>query len=212
MANYQLNAKIRTEVGTAAAKELRRAQAVPASVYGHEKENVNVSVLLRDIEKALASGEHLIDLSYGDDSKVVIVKELQNDPVKGTIQHIDFYEVSMDREIETNTIVIVDGEATRETDGGIVNLILRELSISCLPNAIPDNLVVDVSGLAIGESITIGDLTIPEGVTVNHDLDEVIVTISVPAAEVEETDEDAEDAEGVEDGEGAEDAEATEEE
>lgn len=189
MANYQLNAELRSELGTATAKKIRRNRLVPANVYGHKKENVNISVTSRDIEKALASGEHLIDLSFGDETRVVVIKDLQNDPVRGTVQHVDFYEVSMDREIEMVTVVSLEGEAERESDGGIVNLILRELNISCLPSSIPDNLVVDVSGMVIGDSVTIADITIPEGVTVNHDLDEIIVTISVPAAEEEETEE-----------------------
>lgn len=194
MANYQLKAEPRSVVGSAAVKELRRNRLVPANVYGRDKANALISIESREMEKALASGEHLIDLNIGDEQRVVIIKEIQKEPVKGYIQHVDFYEVSMDRAIDTTVPIILEG--TLESVTGVVTQILRELSISCLPGAIPDNIRVDISGMAIGDSLQVGKLDIPEGITVINDPDEAVVSIAAPTEieeeEVEEADEEVE--------------------
>lgn len=194
MANYQLKAEPRSVVGSAAVKELHRNRLVPANVYGRDKANALISIESREMEKALASGEHLIDLNIGDEQRVVIIKEIQKEPVKGYIQHVDFYEVSMDRAIDTTVPIILEG--TLESVTGVVTQILRELSISCLPGAIPDNIRVDISGMAIGDSLQVGKLDIPEGITVINDPDEAVVSIAAPTEieeeEVEEADEEVE--------------------
>ncbi len=184
MANYQLKAELRTEVGSAAVKKMRRQRIVPANVYGRDKTNALISLELGEIEKALTSGEHLIDLNIDNEERVVIVKEIQKDPVKGDIQHVDFYEVSMDRAIETSVPIVLEGEP--DSSEGVVTHILRELSISCLPGAIPDNIIVDITGLIIGDSILIDNLDIPADVTVLNEADEAVVTIAAPTEIVEE--------------------------
>lgn len=211
MANYQLAAKPRTTIGTAAAKRIRRENLVPANVYGREKDNENIVIDIRELEKALSAAGQLIDLNVEDQSRVVIMKEMQRDPIKGTIQHVDFYEVSMDRPIDTTVAIRLDGEADRESDGGIVNQVLRQLDISCLPGVIPNSIHIDVSSLTIGDTILVSDLDIPEGVNVLNDIDEVVVAISAPSMEVEEEEEEEEvlldeDGEPIE-GEGAAEAE-----
>ncbi len=193
MANYQLKAEPRTAVGTAAAKRLRHQRLVPANVYGRDKANALISIELQEMEKALASGEHLIDLNIGDEERVVIVKEVQKEPIKGYIQHVDFYEVSMDRAIDTTVPIIVEG--TSASEEGVVNHVLRELSISCLPGAIPDNITVDITGMVIGDSIQVANLDIPEGITVINEPDEAVVSIAAPTEIVEEEPEEEVDVE-----------------
>ncbi len=195
MANYQLKAEPRSAVGSAAVKELRRNRLVPANVYGRDKANALISIESREMEKALASGEHLIDLNIGDEQRVVIIKEIQKEPVKGYIQHVDFYEVSMDRAIDTTVPIILEG--TLESVTGVVTQILRELSISCLPGAIPDNIRVDISGMAIGDNLQVGNLDIPEGITVINDPDEAVVSIAAPTEIEEEAEEADEEVEGI---------------
>lgn len=197
MANYPLTAEVRTAFGTNAVKKLRRDKLIPGNIYGHNKENVNVVVVQRELEKALESGEPLFDVTISGEKKVVLVKDLQRHPVRGDIQHVDFYEVSMDRPVDTIVPVVLEGEDARESDGGIVGLVVRELNISCLPTDIPESIAVDVSQLVIGDTLTVADLKVDQGITVNHDPDEVIVTVTAPAkadeAEAEAT--EGEDAE-----------------
>lgn len=139
----------------------------------------------------------MFDVTISGEKKVVLVKDLQRHPVRGDIQHVDFYEVSMDRPVDTTVPVVLEGEDARESDGGIVGLVVRELNISCLPTDIPESIAVDVSQLVIGDTLTVADLKVDQGITVNHDPDEVIVTVTAPAkadeAEAEAT--EGEDAE-----------------
>lgn len=135
--------------------------------------------------------EPLIDLAVGGEKKIVLIKDLQRDFVRGTIDHVDFYEVSMDKPVDTTVFVVLTGEEERESDGGLVNLVMRELNISCLPMDIPENITIDVSQMVIGDTITVSDLDLGGKITVNQDPDEVIVTVAVPT-KVEESAEDEE--------------------
>lgn len=191
MANYQLAAEVRTAFGTNAVKKLRREKLVPGNVYGRNNDNVHLLVAERELEKAIQSGEPLIDLAVGGEKKIVLIKDLQRDFVRGTIDHVDFYEVSMDKPVDTTVFVVLTGEEERESDGGLVNLVMRELNISCLPMDIPENITIDVSQMVIGDTITVSDLDLGGKITVNQDPDEVIVTVAVPT-KVEEFAEDEE--------------------
>lgn len=191
MANYQLAAEVRTAFGTNAVKKLRREKLVPGNVYGRNNDNVHLLVAERELEKAIQSGEPLIDLAVGGEKKIVLIKDLQRDFVRGTIDHVDFYEVSMDKPVDTTVFVVLTGEEERESDGGLVNLVMRELNISCLPMDIPENITIDVSQMVIGDTITVSDLDLGGKITVNQDPDEVIVTVTAPT-KVEESAEDEE--------------------
>lgn len=210
MANYQLAAEVRTAFGTNAVKKLRREKLVPGNVYGRNNDNVHLLVAERELEKAIQSGEPLIDLAVGGEKKIVLIKDLQRDFVRGTIDHVDFYEVSMDKPVDTTVFVVLTGEEERESDGGLVNLVMRELNISCLPMDIPENITIDVSQMVIGDTITVSDLDLGGKITVNQDPDEVIVTVAVPT-KVEESAEDEEaEVEVAEEAEAEAEAEAEE--
>lgn len=210
MANYQLAAEVRTAFGTNAVKKLRREKLVPGNVYGRNNDNVHLLVAERELEKAIQSGEPLIDLAVGGEKKIVLIKDLQRDFVRGTIDHVDFYEVSMDKPVDTTVFVVLTGEEERESDGGLVNLVMRELNISCLPMDIPENITIDVSQMVIGDTITVSDLDLGGKITVNQDPDEVIVTVAAPT-KVEESAEDEEaEVEAAEEAEAEAEAEAEE--
>ncbi len=212
MADFALQAQLRSDLGKSASRRLRRDKKVPAVVYGRGKEGVTVTIEEKDLQKALKARSSLLDLTVDGETRKVIVKELTNHPVKGSYQHVDFYEVAMDRAVETTTTLYVVGEDDREQDGGIMNLVLRELDISCLPGNIPEYVDIDVSGLVIGDTLHVSDLKLPEGVDVLIDTAEVVLTITDPA--LLEEPEDDEDADEVEEPEviGEEDDEEEEEE
>lgn len=210
MADFTLHAELRSEVGKNASRRLRREKQIPAVVYGRGTQSVSLTVAEPELQRALKARTSLFDLAVDGESRKVLVKELNLHPVKGTFQHVDFYEVSMDRAVETTTNLYMTGEDEREQDGGILNFVLRQLEISCLPGNIPEYVPVDVSGLVIGDTLHISDLQLPEGVEALTDLTEVVVTVTDPAEleEIEEeTDEDLEEPELV----GDEDEEADQE-
>ncbi len=193
MADVVLKGQIRTGVGKEAAKKLRSQRLVPAVVYGGTTGPVPVTINPLDLAKALGTeaGENvLITLCLVGDSErstTVILKELQRDPVHGRPLHADFLEISMKRKIRVQIPLQVVGEATGvKNKGGFLDQHLREVTVECLPAAIPGQLQVEVSQLDLGDAIHVRDLIVGEGIRVLEDPSRPIVSVLAPRAVVEE--------------------------
>lgn len=205
MSRLSIEAVARTESGKGPARRLKSQRRVPGVVYGQAVENTLVHLDYGSLQRLLQSqgAGGLIDLKVDGKTHVVLVKDVQRDPVQGNLLHVDFHAVRLDEEVQTMVPIVMLGEEARVNDGGVINQILREISVYCLPTAIPESIEIDVSNLQAGESLTIADLDLPEGVRTDMDEEETVVTVVLPtAAEVEET-EEAEDAEETEEGEAA---------
>jgi len=189
MATVDLQGELRSEMGKQVAKRLRRTKRIPAVVYGGQHAAVSVSVNPQELLAALESGENtLISLSLTGGAtpttSLVILKELQRDPVKGLPLHADFQEVSMERKIRVEVPLVLSGEPIGVKDkGGILEHSLRQLSVECLPLNIPEKFVVDVAGLDIGNVLHVRDIGVAEGIRVLDDGGRVIASVSAPAAE-----------------------------
>ncbi len=218
MADVALDVEIRSDKGKGAARQLRAKGRIPGVCYGKGRAPVSVSLDPRSLERLLASSatgiNTLIDLRVagGGDyhGRVVLVKELQRDPVSARALHADFYAVDLEQAIQVAVPIHVTGTAPGVTNGGILDHALRELQIECLPRAIPEQILVDVSQLEIGMSLHVRDLVLPGGVKLMSDPDLSVVSVVVPAALEEET-AAAAPAEGEAVAEGAEGAEAAKE-
>jgi large subunit ribosomal protein L25 len=131
----------------------------------------------------------LIDLrvegSGAYDGKSMLVKELQRDPVTGSMLHVDLYAVDLQQTIQVSVPIHVTGTAEGVKMGGILDQTLREIELECMPEAIPQEIPVDVSALDIGQSLHVRDLALPEGVTLQSDPDLAVVLVAAPAAEEE---------------------------
>lgn len=189
MATVDLKAEVRTAVGKAEAKRLRRARRLPGIVYGGPQGPLPVVVNPQELLGALAAGENiLINLALGggqgDSARTVILKELQLDPVKGRPLHADFLEVSMERKVRVEVPVVLAGESVGvKGKGGILEQPLRQLFVECLPLNIPERISVDVSALDIGDAIHVRDLRAGEGVRILEDGGRVVASVVAPAAE-----------------------------
>jgi large subunit ribosomal protein L25 len=189
MATVDLKGEVRTAVGKAEAKRLRRALRIPGIVYGGPQGPLPVVVSPQELLSALGAGENvLINLSLGGteeiQTRMVILKELQLDPVKGRPLHADFLEVSMERKIRVEVPVVLAGESVGvKSKGGILEQSLRQLFVECLPLNIPERITVDVSALDIGNAIHVRDLTVGEGVRILEDAGRVVTSVVAPAAE-----------------------------
>lgn len=188
MATVDLQAEIRTGLGKGVAKKLRRARRIPGVVYGGTQPAVPVTVDPTALLGILGRDENvLINLTMQGDggrTAMVILKELQRDPVKGGPLHVDFQEVSMEKKIRVEISLLLTGEPTGvKNKGGILEHGLRQLFVECLPLAIPERISVDVSGLDIGNSLHVADLTLPEGVRVLDDPERVVASVVAPTVE-----------------------------
>ena len=184
----ELTIQKRGGVGKGDAKRLRRAGQVPAILYGGTQP-VNIAVEPQAIYRLVRGREgstQLLRVSFADsgESRMAIIRDIQYDPVSEDLVHVDLQEVAMDRPIQVSVAVHHVGEAVGVKDTlGILEMILREVQVSCLPGNIPQVLEADVTGLAIGDVLTVKDLKVPEGVRILNDPNQAVATVAPPAAE-----------------------------
>ncbi len=214
MEKIELQATVRKSVGNGPARVLRRAGQIPAVLYGRKIEPVLLSVNTKDLEQILKKGSYgqvILNLVIQNGKKVTkpaIIKELQTHPVSGNLIHIDFYEVDMKRQIKVMIPVVTTGKAVGIEEGGLLNIVRRELEVFCLPGDIPEAIEIDISELGIGDSIHLEDVPLGENVEVATDVNFTVVTVLSPKVEEEVVEEEEEELEGEEEGAEGEAAEA----
>ncbi len=177
---------------------LRDSGRIPGTYYGRKIEPVTLSLDAGELKEALTTGSGsnvMVDLileAAADStavlpkgSQVAMIKDMQKNPITGEILHIDLVKVSMSEEIHATIPLIVIGEAPGVKVGGVMQHSIREISVKCLPAALPEQFEIDVAALEIGDSIHVRDMVTPEGVEILDDADEILVSI-VPPAKVEE--------------------------
>lgn len=191
MAQFDLQAVARTKKGKSYRKQLMARGWVPGVVYGKKIESLPVELEWRAFHDIITKGGRnaIINMKVENAGDYqVMVKEMQFDPIKQNLIHVDFQQISMDDVIQISVPIHVTGEVK----DGILQMTLRELEISCLPGKMPEAITVDVSGLKAGDSITVNDLQVPEDVTVLDDPETVVLSvISETVAEPAETEEEA---------------------
>jgi large subunit ribosomal protein L25 len=185
-----LKANPRTRQGSRGTRRLRKEGLVPGVVYGHGGEAKLFSVVDRELRVVLSEGHALFDLEIeGQEAVPVVVNEQQYHPVKGDVIHMDFLEVNLNEKIEAEVSIELEGteQAPGVREGGVLEHVLREVTVEALPTEIPELLVVDVSAMEINDNVTLEAVVAPEGVTiVADDPGEVTVaTLSPPRVEEE---------------------------
>jgi large subunit ribosomal protein L25 len=179
---------------------------MPAILYGSDIESTLLSVDIHDMELLLnkvSPSQALVNLAIdGEGAKkpTVMIKELQIDPVKFHYLHVDFYEVKMDQQITTTVPVATVGTSKGVEEGGVLQIIRRELEVNCLPGDIPEQIEIDITDLEVGDSVHVEDISLGEKIEIPYDVNFTILTVVSPAMEVEE---EAEEAEEGEEGEAA---------
>jgi large subunit ribosomal protein L25 len=200
----ELKTNIRTTTGNGPARRLRQKGQIPAVLYGPGTESVLLSVNISDIDRILKKGRigqvllNLVIPNNGETStKTVMVKELQHHPVSRNFLHIDFYEVAMDRKIMVNIPVTTTGKAKGVENGGILQIIRRELEVQCFPLDVPESIEIDITDLDVGDSIHLGDISRQSKIEFLDDENFTVVTIVSPKIEEEEepVEEEAEEGE-----------------
>jgi large subunit ribosomal protein L25 len=204
MDTMQLNSEIRVQTGKGAARRLRSAGKLPAILYGAETEPMMLAMEYSELEKTLkgrAAENIIFDLTINggkkSQSKKVMIKELQRDPVKRDYLHVDLFEISMAKELEVEIPLDLLNTPIGVDEGGILQHIRREVKAACLPEDLVDKIEVDVSGLDIGQSLHVRDISFPPGLKPLDDEDLTVVTVVAPTVtpEVEEEEEEVEEAE-----------------
>ena len=188
MAEIILNVDVREGVGTGGARAARRAGMVPGILYGGDKAPVAISVNERDFRKSLYTGKllgHLVTLKYGDETQPVIAKDVQFDPVSDRPLHFDLMRVDETAPVKIEIPVHFKNadEAPFTRAGGMLEVVRHSVEILVAADQIPEELVVDLKGREIGETIRMSDITLPKGASATiTDRDFVIATIKTSSA------------------------------
>jgi large subunit ribosomal protein L25 len=229
MAEVTLNVEKREGTGKGPARRARMAGKVPAVVYGRGMEPVSISVDRREFLTALntdAGMNVLLNLTVDGEKITTLARELQRDPVKGTLLHADFVKVDLTVEVEVEVPVHLIGEAPGVREGGVLESPLFTVHVRCLPGDVPEAIEADISNLNIGDSLRVADLAEGRGFHIENDPESVVAHIAAPISEEElaameaeagvgaeepEVEGEAAEGEAAEEGEAAPEGEAAEE-
>jgi large subunit ribosomal protein L25 len=175
----KITAEARTTFGKGVARKLRAAGKVPAVVYGHGTEPQHVSLPAHEVALLLRKANAILDLQLdGGANQLALVKDVQKDPLRQIIEHIDLIVLRKGERVEVDVAVHISGEPV---SGASVDLDAKSISIEALATNIPQNVVVDVEGLEAGTQIFAKDVTRPEGSVLLTDPETLVVAISIPA-------------------------------
>jgi large subunit ribosomal protein L25 len=199
MAEVKIAAALRTEFGKGAARRVRRANLVPAVIYGHGADPKHVTVPGHELLLALRTANVLISLEIDGKSELVIPKAVQRDPLKGFLEHVDLLSVKRGEKVTVEIPVATEGELA--PGGNLLEHVLNSLPVEAEATHIPEGVTVSVEGLEAGASILAKDIALPSGVTLAVEEDAVV--IQVVAAQIEAAEEEGEGEEAAAEGEAA---------
>ena len=189
--NVDLQARERGERGKNAARRLRTSGMTPAVLYGEGNEaggSTSLAVPTKIVDYTLHHfGDNaLYNIDFDGATSTARVVDAQRDPVSGVLVHVDFAPVDMTERIEVTVPITVVGEAPGVEEGGVLQQVAYEIQVESLPGDIPQEITINVSGLGMHENLTLGDLTLPEGVTLLSEPEDVAVTVTAPTEITEE--------------------------
>ncbi|TXN31091.1 50S ribosomal protein L25/general stress protein Ctc [Lacisediminihabitans profunda] len=174
----KITAEPRNTFGKGVARKLRAAGKVPAVVYGHGTEPRHLSLPAHDVSLLLRKANAILDLQIEGESQLALVKDVQKDPLRQIIEHIDLIVVRKGERVEVDVAVHLEGEPV---SGTVADQDAKSLLVETLAISIPENIVVSVEGLEAGTHIYAKDITLPEGAVLITDPETLVIAISVPA-------------------------------
>jgi len=178
-----MTAAPRTEFGKGAARRLRRAEMVPAVIYGHGAEVQHVALPAHDLAKALKNSNVLLELDVSGSISLALPKSVQRDPIRPIIEHVDLVTVVRGEKVVVDVQVVIEGKLV---PGGLLEHVNDTIAVEAEATHIPQHLTVSIEGVEVGGHIRAGDVALPAGVTLVADPDVLVVHILAPqAAEVE---------------------------
>ncbi len=200
MENLVLNIEKRQEFGKGGARKLRRKGYIPGILYSPHKDDpqIPVKILRKEFHKIFSKDaeHHVLNLNLENEEIMAVIKEIQRDPIKSDVLHVDFFKVFKGEKVIVEVPIELVGEPKGVKKGGILEHLLREIEIEAIPSQIPEVIEVDVTDLDLGDTLMVEDLKLPEGVEPITSLETAIVSILAPTKGEEEEEEVEEAAEG----------------
>ncbi|MFJ6697384.1 50S ribosomal protein L25/general stress protein Ctc [Streptomyces sp. NPDC091272] len=193
MAEVKITAEVRTEFGKGAARQTRRANKVPAVIYGHGADTVHITLPGHELMMALKTSNALLNLDIDGRSELVIPKAVQRDAIKRTITHVDLLAVKRGEKVTVEVSVLSEGDLAPGSN--LLENVLNTLSVETEATHIPESVTVSVQGLDAGDAILAKDVVLPEGTTLVTDPEAIVIQIVSAQAEEPSADADAEGSE-----------------
>lgn len=198
MLTASINSQMRNEIGKNASHRVRDAGDVPAIIYGNQIAPIPIQVNRKQMEALIRKlgTNAIINLAVGAEQRTVIIKEIQRDPVSWEMRHIDFQVIQHNQPVQTTVPVKLVGRGKGEYTDNIIQQQLRELTIECLPEHIPENVKIDISKMSLGKPLTVADIEFEfsEEISILNDPDEIIAMF-LKADKLKEEDEENEEGE-----------------
>lgn len=171
----------RTELGKGPTGRLRRSGRIPAVIYGHAAP-VSVSINAREFAKAFhtVSESQIVGLQIGSETHDVLIKDYVEDIKTGSIDHIDFFEIERGKRLRTHIAVELTGSPIGVRAGGVLEHMLYEVEIECLPRDLPENLTLEIGALDLNSSLHVSDIVVPEGVRILNPVEQTVCAIASP--------------------------------
>ena len=218
--SISLNATLREDQGKGASRRLRHANSFPAIVYGADKDPVSITLLQKDVQHKLPDESfysQVLDLKIDGKSEDVLIRDIQHHPYKMQVMHMDFIRIDANKVVHVFSQLHFSGEEVSpgvKTEDGVINHVMTEVEVECLPKDIPEFIAVDLSEMHVGDVIHLSDLKLPEGVQVlalkqgeEHDTAVVGMHVRKVVEEVEEGAPEAPDAPATDGDDAADDSE-----
>lgn len=201
MKRIELPVKVRERIGKGGARSARREGLLPGIVYGRGIDPLPVSVDRHTLEVSMKSSESeniLVNLKFEDEDRetLTLIRDTQHHVLNGNLEHVDFLRISVDQAITTSIPVHAVGTPQGVKDGGVFDMVRRDIEIECLPLDIPDYIEIDVSALGIGDSLHVSDLPENPKINILTDPDESVATVTQQQTFTTTTEEDDEGLEG----------------
>ena len=185
MSEQVLHAERRTKCGSASARQVRRAGRLPVVLYGHKEDTVALTVPSAEFEAVLRSGARMVDVDVDGRAEKALVKEVQFDALGDVVLHADLVRVAMDETVEVTVPIELHGTAAGVKEGGGLDQLLHEVTVTCLPENIPESIRVRVDDMDIGRTLHLRDVDLPLGVKPVGDPETPVATVHPPMGEVE---------------------------
>ena len=178
--DFRLSAEKRELLGSANTRRLRKQGRVPANLYGFQKDSVNVSILAEDIEKMVAAGSRVVDVAVDDSVEKAVVRELQWDIYSTHVKHLDLLRVDPEAVTTVDVPLVLRGEPVGLKDGGQLRQLQKNVTVTCPEIRVPKNIAVRVAPLKVGDSVKVGELSVPDTVKIDTASDTVVVEMFDP--------------------------------
>lgn len=199
MSDVKLSVEPRTEFGSGPAGRYRREGKVPATVYGLDADPQSILCNGRELERILhgASGANtLITLNLGDGDALALARQIQRHATRGDLVHVDFVRISRNIAVAAEIPLHLEGEAPGARQGGLLEQLLFSVTVEAMPGNIPNELIVDVSTLELGDQIHVSDLKVAAGVEIQQEADALVVQVAIPRGLGDEDEAEGEEGEG----------------